>query len=61
MTFEMFEGFMDEAITNRVDRLSPILEPAELEAYRAQTAAFREMIVNMVGHGIGAGGGEGGE
>jgi hypothetical protein len=53
LTMEDFEDWVDDAIGQRIDGLTPILTPEQLEAYRGQTAAFRAMIVALIRGGTG--------
>ena len=44
-TVEDFGGFLDDAIGKRVDALTPILAPEELDAYRGEAQEFRDGMV----------------
>ena len=52
-TVEEFNGFVDQAIDNRIERLQPILSEQQLGSYRVQTDGFRTMIKALISGGTG--------
>ena len=50
-TFEDFEGFLDEALANRMNRLAPILEKEQQNIYEAQLDGFREIMTRLIAAG----------
>jgi hypothetical protein len=51
-TGEEFMGYIDGAITNRIEALSPILAEEQMGAYEGQTQEFRKMITTLLVHAI---------
>ncbi len=52
-TVEEFNGFVDQAIDNRIERLQPILSEQQLGSYRVQVDGFRTMIKALISGGTG--------
>ncbi len=52
-TVEEFNGFVDQAIDNRIERLQPILSEEQLGSYRVQVNGFRTMIKALISGGTG--------
>ena len=52
-TVEEFNGFIDKAIDNRIDRLQPILSEQQLGSYRVQADGFRAMVKALISGGTG--------
>ena len=52
-TVEQFNGFIDQAIDKRIERLRPILSEQQLGSYRVQTDGFRTMIKALISEGTG--------
>jgi len=52
-TVEQFNGFIDQAIDKRIERLRPILSEQQLGSYRVQTDGFRTMIKALISGGTG--------
>ena len=52
-TGEEFNGFIDKAIDNRIDRLQPILSEQQLGSYRVQADGFRAMVKALISGGTG--------
>ena len=50
-TVEEFNGFVDQAINNRIERLEPILNEQQLGSYRVQVDGFRTMIKALISGG----------
>ena len=51
-TVEEFNGFVDQAIDNRIERLQPIFSETQLDSYRERVNGFRAMIKGLVSGGI---------
>ena len=51
-TEEEFNGFVDQAIDNRIERLQPIFSETQLDSYRERVNGFRAMIKGLVSGGI---------
>ena len=54
LTMEDFEGWIDDAIDNRLEGLESILNEEQLTAYRGSTEDFRSMIMALVSGGTGS-------
>ena len=52
-TEEEFNGFVDQAIDNRIERLQPIFSETQLDSYRERVNGFRTMIKALISGGTG--------
>ena len=52
-TVEDVNGFIDQAIDNRIERLQPILSETQLGSYRERVNGFRTMIKALISGGTG--------
>ncbi|MFP6872520.1 MAG: hypothetical protein VCA55_03340 [Verrucomicrobiales bacterium] len=52
-TVEEFNGYIDQAINNRIERLEPILSEQQLGSYRVQAEGFGKMISALISGGTG--------
>ena len=52
-TVAQFNGFVDQAIDNRIERLQPILSETQLGSYRERVNGFRTMIKALISGGTG--------
>jgi hypothetical protein len=53
-TKEEFFTLIDGAIGKRIGALEPVLSPAQLQVYQGQAGDFRDKILTLVDHAIGA-------